>query len=163
MKCLKPNQSGVSLFELMIAIAILSILAFVAVPSLQSFSGTSTQRAAIDQLLSSIQFARSEAISKGQVVSLCKHGIQPLTCDENSGSWGNGWSVFRAGNNVTRTWDGPRAGIQINDVGNVHTRIEFQPTGMANRVHQIRVSSQNRPDRCISIQFNGRATVGDCV
>lgn len=162
MKSFRLKQTGVTLFELMIALAILAILSLVAVPSLQSFSGTSTQRAAVDQLLSSIQFARSEAITKGQVVSLCKHGIQPLSCDENSASWSNGWSIFQAGQ-VSRTWDGPRAGIQINDVGNVNSRIEFQPTGMANRLHQIRVSSQNRPDRCISIQFTGRATVGDCV
>lgn len=161
MKKLKVKTSGVSLLELMIALAVLSILAFIAVPSMQSFSGSSIQRASTDQLLSAIQFARSEAITKGQVVYVCKHGNQSMTCDENSTSWSNGWSVFQAGV-VVRTWEGPKAGIQMNDTGNVHNRINFLPSGMANRIHEVQISAQNRGNRCVSIQFNGRASVRDC-
>lgn len=158
---MKSKMTGVTLLELMVALSVLSILAFIAIPSAQTFSASSSQRAATDQVLSAIEFARSEAITKGQTFKLCKHQVGSLVCDENNASWNNGWSVYR-GATVIRTWDAPRAGAQLADQANDNTGIEFSPTGMANKSHVIVLSVPNRGNRCITINFNGRAAVEDC-
>ncbi|AOS97519.1 hypothetical protein AUP74_02095 [Microbulbifer aggregans] len=60
----KTPDGGFTLLELMIAIAIASILLTIGVPSLRSFFETQELKSAAEQTYSRIQRARSEAISR---------------------------------------------------------------------------------------------------
>ena len=68
------DTSGFTLTELLIVIAIAAVVAAVAVPSFKTTSRNMAVRGAANELISGIQFARSEAIRINQTVSLTLNG-----------------------------------------------------------------------------------------
>lgn len=81
----RRNQSGVTLLELLITLAILSIIAAFAVPSLNSLVTRSAHQSNQMDLLGIINLARTTAIMESTNVTLC-----PL--DEN-GKCSKDWSL----------------------------------------------------------------------
>lgn len=95
-------QSGFTLIELMVTLAIVAILATLAAPSFQTFIVRSNLSGLSNDITSSILQARQEAISKNSCVVMCRStsasGAAPQ-CDEgandNDGkNWNVGWIVF---------------------------------------------------------------------
>jgi type IV fimbrial biogenesis protein FimT len=62
---------GFTLVELMVVIAMVAILLAIAVPSWTQMQARAAVRAAINDLNSSLQFARSEAVRLNSAVTLC--------------------------------------------------------------------------------------------
>ena len=95
MQSTRLQKNGFSLLELMIALAIAAILLGLAVPSLQSFVGSSEMSATNNQFVYSLQTARSEAIKRAGPVGLCP-SADPLADEPScgSGNYANGWIVF---------------------------------------------------------------------
>lgn len=87
---------GFSLIELMVVISVLAILASIAAPSFQDSFEAYRVASARDNLVSTIQFARTEAIRTGQPVVIRRKA----GCASNN--WGCGWVLFRDtnGNNT---------------------------------------------------------------
>lgn len=79
----KPFCSGFTIIELMVTVAILSVIATVAVPSFQTIIQNNQTVTQANNLLSAVQLARSEAVKRGVEVS--------LTADTND--FNNGWCV----------------------------------------------------------------------
>jgi len=88
-------ESGFTLLELIITLAISAILIALAVPSMQSFLGDSEMSATSNDFVYSLQTARSEAIKRAGPVALCPSS-QPLADDPGCDaiSYVNGWIVF---------------------------------------------------------------------
>jgi prepilin-type N-terminal cleavage/methylation domain-containing protein len=84
--------SGFTLVELLVTIAILALLLAVGAPALTSFVSSSNSTNAVRLLSTSLAYARSEAVSRGDVVTVCG-STNGTAC--NVANWNSGWLVFR--------------------------------------------------------------------
>ena len=84
---------GVTLFELCATLSIVGILAAVAVPSFANLHRNAARTAAVNDFLHSVYLARSEAIKRGSVVSLCRTA-DGERCTDRTSNWDTGWLVF---------------------------------------------------------------------
>ena len=84
------KETGITLIELIIVIAMTSILLTLAAPSLSEFvikNGITTR---VNQLVRAIHMARQTAIFRNQVVTLCRSNDG----EECGGHWHNGMLLF---------------------------------------------------------------------
>jgi len=84
---------GFSLLELMVALAVASILAVVAAPSFRDMLRRNKVSAASNALLADLAYARSEAINRGNSVSMCPSSDQK-TCASSSTAYESGWIIY---------------------------------------------------------------------
>ena len=82
-----PLARGFTLVELMVTVAVVGILATVAVPSMVGFVNTSRLAGASEELTASLQLAKSEAIRRNRVVTVCGGTDGSDDCT-GSTSWG---------------------------------------------------------------------------
>jgi type IV fimbrial biogenesis protein FimT len=89
---MKRMQHGMSLTELLTVVSIVAILLGIGVPSYKYVTTSNRVSAEVNALLSDMQFARSEAVKEGQMVTVCPSTTNQ--CAANSTNWQNGWIVF---------------------------------------------------------------------
>ena len=85
-------EKGFTLIELIVAMAVASILIAVGVPSFQSMIQNGRQSAAYNGLMSELSYARSEAVKRSTSVVVCARATD--TSCGSSASWNDGWLVF---------------------------------------------------------------------
>lgn len=83
---------GTTLVELLAALAVLTVLATLAAPTFRTVQLNSRRAAAVNGLLHTLFLARSEAIKRGEVVSVC-HSSDGQRCDPGL-IWSSGWIAF---------------------------------------------------------------------
>lgn len=98
MRFLRAKNSGFTLIELMVTVALAAILAFVAVPSLTVFKRNAELTSATNALVSAIAAARSEAL---------KRGYSAYVTPSNGTAWSGGWVSFVnvSSDNTSRTYE----------------------------------------------------------
>jgi type IV fimbrial biogenesis protein FimT len=86
------RQTGFTITELMVVVAIVAILMGIGVPSYRYITNSYRMSAEVNGLLGDLQYARSEAIKEGQWVTACAstNGTQ---CTGGT-AWAGGWIVF---------------------------------------------------------------------
>lgn len=87
------GSQGVTLLELIGTLAIAGILGSIAVPTFAHVLRDNERTAAVNAFVHSIYLARSEAIRRGEVVSLCS-SRDASTCSGNRMAWNEGWIIF---------------------------------------------------------------------
>ncbi|MEW6445764.1 MAG: GspH/FimT family pseudopilin [Pseudomonadota bacterium] len=87
------RQSGFTVIELMVTIAVAGIILALAVPSFQSSIASNRLVAATNQMVSALNQAKSEALRRNARAVLCKDDGSGQ-CSTASGPWSNGWIVF---------------------------------------------------------------------
>src|SRR3990167_4880706 len=87
----RSKNKGVTILELLIALAILGILATVSLPGFMDMLGRMSANSAAMALAGTLSLARSEAIKSGFDVSICATQ-DGADCD--AGNWSKGWIVF---------------------------------------------------------------------
>ncbi len=99
----KPMQGrkGFTLIELISTIAVVAILGTIAVPSFQAFRQNAERTTAVNNFFHSLFLARSEAIKRAEIISLCRSS-DGQHCATRSAQWTAGWIVF-----VNRDRDNP--------------------------------------------------------
>lgn len=86
------HGTGATVFELMVTLAVASILLGLAVPSFESFTTRQRMKAAVAGLHQDLLAARSQAVYRGAVVVACP-GNPQSGCTGGS-DWTGGWIVF---------------------------------------------------------------------
>lgn len=98
------KQSGVTLLELMVVLAVAAILLLAGIPSFASLAHSSRLSSATNSMVSSLYLARSEAIKRNSRVVACTSATG--TSCAASGGWDQGWMVFHDANNNASVDDG---------------------------------------------------------
>lgn len=89
------KQAGFTLIELMIAMAVAAILLALAVPSLRSFIQNSKAVTQTNQLVTALNYSRSEAVKRRTRVMMCAFNASQNDCASINIPWDdNGWMVF---------------------------------------------------------------------
>jgi type IV fimbrial biogenesis protein FimT len=87
---------GFSLIELMVAITVFAILTALAVPSLSDFMKRNMVSNQTNDFLGAIRFARSTAVTRGTIVSICPSTTSSTTTPVCSGTntFNTGWLIY---------------------------------------------------------------------
>ena len=122
----RPETKGFSLIELMITLSIAAILLVVAAPSFRDALRRNKVSSASNALLADISYARSEAINRGNVVSICPSSDQ-ATCS-NGQAYENGWLVYtyQAGKGVANTAYSATSGAILLRAANARDGLSIQ-------------------------------------
>jgi type IV fimbrial biogenesis protein FimT len=89
----RERTRGVTLLEMLVAVAIAAALVSLAAPSFASFRRAAGVSAATNELLGALHFARSAAILGGEPVTLCL-SADAATCISSDAPAAIGWLVF---------------------------------------------------------------------
>ncbi len=148
---------GFTLIELLTALVVLAILATVALPSYQNFVLTQRVRGASYDLMTSLVFARSEAIKRNANVSMT----------QAAGGWTQGWTVS-AGALTLRTQDPYGASVSIANSASLTTITYSNDGRLATPTTDFTVApadiSAQVQTRCLSIKLGGMPSskIGSC-
>jgi type IV fimbrial biogenesis protein FimT len=130
-----PEQRGVTIIESMIVIGIAAVLLAFAVPGFREFVVRSRLDSAAQEMLTTLQFARSEAARRGAQVTL------RLDATPGSKNWGGGWTMFidadrdgtlDVGEEVVRQGMALQPPLTLYGSGNFDTLIAFTREGRLN-------------------------------
>jgi type IV fimbrial biogenesis protein FimT len=127
------NQSGLTLPELIISLSIISVLSTSGLSGMQRLIQENRMAAEVNQFVTVLHLARSEAVKHGQRVLLCPSS-DGHNCG-NSREWVNGWIVFASHDRehdmdeqLLQAGTPFSPGIRMNS-SNHRKRIVYQPDG----------------------------------
>lgn len=103
----RNRNSGLTLIELLVVVAILIILAQSTFPEFSDIAKSNRSATLMNELRTSLAFARSEAVKRNSPVVLCK-SFNGRTCQDAGYMWQEGWIVFEDvnGNGAVDAGDG---------------------------------------------------------
>lgn len=148
---------GFTLIELMVTVAVLGVLAALAAPSFNEAIQSNKLASYANNFIASATLARSEAIKRNAVVTLCRSANG--TACTGSGGWQQGWIVL-AGTTVVQYQQSLSADYRL--TGDAYS-IGFQPVGAgttaANLILCRATPSPGSQERVITLSATGRASV----
>jgi len=84
------REHGLTLVELLTAVAVMAVTVSVAVPAFERQARLAAAQVEVQKLLSVLVRARGEAVKRNRVVTLCGSG-DGVSC---GGDWNRGWLLF---------------------------------------------------------------------
>ncbi len=161
------HLSGFTIIELMLTIAVAAVILTIGVPSFQGLMERNQLTSGINQFISSMSLARSEAIKRNQRVAICPSNDGSI-CSGNQ--YENGWIVYvdRNSNNSREidteelVWvsESLPANLTLRGVGCCYANIPYlasgQISGIAGSMHLCKANNTNK-SRKISINRFGMA------
>ena len=104
----KKSTQGFTLIEMLIALSLAMIILSFGVPSFSSLIKDGRVTTFTNSLVTDVNFARSEAVTRGATVILCRStnpGADNPGCGGTANTWTTGWLIFVSGDTNT-TYDG---------------------------------------------------------
>jgi type IV fimbrial biogenesis protein FimT len=125
-EAMPARARGFSLIELMITLAVLAVLAALAAPSFTSLFNSNRLTSHANEVVTSLQLARMEAIRRNASVTVCRTS-DGATCDDVAGAWGGWLTVVASDGEVLRT-NTVKSPVQVTSGA---ASITFRPDGLA--------------------------------
>ena len=163
------HASGFTMVEMLMTIAIATIVMTLAVPSFRYVTNSNRISSEVNGLLGDLQFARAEAIKEGKTVTVCvsSNGTDCI----NSNAWQSGWIVFSdpantgvhdAGETILRvqkTFSGTDTFQASNNLASVSFNREgYAPVANATLITLHDLTATTAWTRCLSLNFVGQIT-----
>lgn len=143
-----PN--GVTLVELMVTLAVFAILATIGIPSYANLVANNRATATANELLSTLQFARSEAVKRNEDII-----AEPVA----TSNWSDGWTVFRDANNddELRSRHAQHPSVTITGPSS----LRFRPAGnvVGAGPFTITIADTASATRCLTLEASGRGLI----
>jgi len=132
------KMRGVTLLELMIALLIASVMLTIGIPSFRAVIDNQRLTVATNEMVMSLNLAKSEAIKRVAYVTICKSN-NGVSCT-GVGAWNDGWIIFAntgvasldfidAGDEVIRIYPKLRDSIDLTPSGTIGDFLSFRPSG----------------------------------
>jgi type IV fimbrial biogenesis protein FimT len=154
------RQSGFTMVEMIMTVAVGAILLTVGIPSFRYITNSNRIAAEINGLLGDLQFARSEAIKEGVSVSACI-STNGTACTGGA-NWQNGWIVISSAINtgvlrVQAPFTSTDTFVANPAVGTITFNRDGYANGIANgTLIELHDSSNNHNwTRCLAITLSG--------
>ncbi|RYZ13185.1 MAG: prepilin-type N-terminal cleavage/methylation domain-containing protein [Comamonadaceae bacterium] len=169
-------QSGFTLVEAMVVLAITAVLAGLAAPATRHWTARAGVADAVEAFMASITYARAEALRRGLAVTMCRSvGVEAAAspnCSESE-NWASGWIVFvdvrddgrfdpSDGDRLLRVHAPLSATTAIRQNVANHRPLRFSPLGlMKSGVSGFAVTASADPSarRMVCVGLGGRARV----
>jgi type IV fimbrial biogenesis protein FimT len=155
------SRSGFTLIELMVTVAVVGILALVAMPAMTDLVNNSRVAGQTEELVSSIQLARAEAVRRNVRVTLCPtNGSNTISTDcAGSTSWTNWAAITRSetvvlADRVLRN-NTASGGMQVTGPA---AGIVFKPSGLIDSEQALQVAKSSHK-RCLTVRISGVVSV----
>lgn len=142
------RQAGFTLVELMVTVAIAAILLGVGVPSFRTLIENNRIAAASNDVVTALQYARSEAVKRGVFVDVCGTADQ-ATC---VAAGATGSLVRTAAGEVLRVWPAPGNGVTT-----FNAAVQFGPLGAATGSSCYRITL-GALERSVNVSASGSVT-----
>lgn len=176
------KTTGFTLIELMTVGAVLAITLSIAVPGMQRTISNTRLRAEASRLLSALALARSEAIGRNGLVSVCPSAFGSDGIARCSKSYADGWIVFsnrdkdrvvdKGSDEIIRVFSGLPSGYSLtNKAGTIdaHELISYYPDGSSRKNRTLMIcptTGQHVPSWSVVMNMVGRARIakgwGEC-
>ena len=165
------SSRGLSLMELMVVMGLAALMAGMAVASFGPVVQQRQLQAAAEALVADLRMARSEAIKRSAVVTVCS-SIDGVACTD-SANWHQGWIVF-LDRDANQQRDASETLIRVQEATaglasvastvprNDKAAFSYQPTGWAKAASQTLLFTHERPQvlsRVVCISSQGRPTL----
>jgi len=132
------RERGFTMIELMVTIAIAGTMMGLAIPALKAMITGRAVQAQSSALVSTLRFAKAEALKRGAPVSVCRTtAAAPDSCAGTAGTWQT-WMVFAdrgtagtvdAGDTKLRVENGATTNVAFKSLPDA-TYVSFQSTGI---------------------------------
>jgi type IV fimbrial biogenesis protein FimT len=165
---MKQRQTGFTLVELMITLAVGIIILSIGIPAFNTLMAGNRATGYANDLVGALRLARSEAVKRGEGVTICASNAGNDAC--SASNWQNGWLVFtdpdndRAiteGDTLIRVWQSMEGGAAFSET--TPETIRFLPSGeLSGDVNDIEFKlnrCSGKQARTISISRMGRAEI----
>ncbi|NOY12213.1 MAG: hypothetical protein GXP51_00510 [Deltaproteobacteria bacterium] len=125
------------MIEVIMVMVVIGIMAAIAIPSFRGFTDSSNVTSATNDLVSAFNLARSEAVTRGTTVTVCKSADQ-ASCNTAGTNWEQGWIVFvdndgsgtvNGADAILRVYQSPGGNVVMTADANLADRVIYAATG----------------------------------
>lgn len=165
------TRHGFTLVEMLVTLAIVSILLAVGVPSLTQFLADQAAASNANEFAESLRFARTEAMKRGSQVTMCatSNPTDDLPTCAGKNAWAEGWVVLANGQTqVLRVQNALRSMNTTTPVDTTLFQVVFESTGIAtagdgsyafNPVGDMDADGYSKRVRTVNVNKQGRVLV----
>ena len=156
------ESRGFTLVELMMVLVIVAVIAMIAAPSFTTLVQRTKLKAYANEVVASVYLARSEAIKRNAVMTLCT-STDGATCT-GGGNWEQGWVVMDPNDTVIKYQQPLQSGVILFELGSTgFNSMAFQPSGVASDSAALKLCQQGAAsgveEKIVTVSMTGRPRI----